>query len=262
MPSGYEDFLLFFLVGFLAQMVDGALGMAYGVISTTVLLGFGVPPATASATVHTAEVFTTAASGGSHAAHGNVDWKLFAPLAAGGVTGGAVGAFVLTSVDGDVIRPYITAYLAIMGLLIVVRAFRPAEAKPINWKLSSPLGLFGGFLDAVGGGGWGPTVTTGLVGIGGYPRKAIGTANLVEFFVTSTISATFLLALLSGRWQADNGFVNHAAAVAGLIVGGLCAAPLAGWAVKLAPPRLLTVAVGLVVLALAAYQTAHSVGLL
>ena len=113
-----EDFLLFALVGFLAQAVDGALGMAYGVISSTVLLGFGVPPATASASVHAAEVFTTAASAGSHAVNRNVNWKLFAPLAVGGCLGGALGAFVLTSVDGDRLKPFITAYLALMGAVI------------------------------------------------------------------------------------------------------------------------------------------------
>jgi uncharacterized membrane protein YfcA len=256
-----SDFLLFAFVGFLAQIVDGALGMAYGVISATVLLSFGVPPATTSATVHAAEVFTTAASGGSHAAHGNVDWTLFTPLAVGGVIGGAIGAFLLVSVDGDAIRPYVTGYLALMGLLILVRAFRPRTASGGAWKWSGPLGFVGGILDAVGGGGWGPTVTSALVGAGGAPRQAIGTANLVEFFVTASISATFLATLVSGHWGGDGGLAGHASAVAGLIVGGLAAAPLAGWAVKLAPTRVLTAAVGVLVLGLAAFQTAQALGL-
>ncbi len=257
-----DDFLVFLFVGFLAQIVDGALGMAYGVISATVLLSFGVPPATASATVHAAEVFTTAASGGSHAAHGNVDWKLFPPLAIGGVAGGALGAFVLTSIDGDVIRPYITAYLAVMGLLILVKALRPRRPSGLAWKWSGPLGFVGGLLDAIGGGGWGPTVTTALVGAGGAPRQSIGTANLAEFFVTAMISATFLATLVSGHWETTERVADHAYAVAGLIVGGLAAAPFAGLAVKLAPARLLTAAVGVLVLGLAAYQTALGFGLI
>jgi hypothetical protein len=257
-----EDFLVFLFVGFLAQIVDGALGMAYGVISATVLMSFGVPPATTSATVHAAEVFTTAASGGSHAAHGNVDWKLFTPLAIGGVAGGAIGAFVLTSIDGDAIRPYITAYLAVMGLLILLQAFQRRKANGRAWKWSGPLGFVGGIMDAIGGGGWGPTVTSALVGAGGAPRQSIGTANLVEFFVTATISATFLATLVSGHWPGEEGLTKHASAVAGLIVGGLAAAPLAGWAVKLAPTRILTAAVGALVLSLAAYQTIQSLDLL
>lgn len=164
-----QDFLLFLLVGFLAQIVDGALGMAYGVISSTVLLSFGVPPATASASVHAAEVFTTAASAGSHTVNKNVNWKLFVPLALGGVVGGSIGAFVLTSIDGDAIRPFITAYLAVMGLVIIWRATRQTRERIFPRKFAGPLGLAGGFFDAVGGGGWGPTVATTLVGTGQDP---------------------------------------------------------------------------------------------
>ena len=255
-----EDFLLFALVGFLAQIVDGALGMAYGIISSTVLLGLGVPPATASASVHAAEVFTTAASAGSHSINKNVNWKLFAPLALAGAIGGALGAFVLTSIDGDVIKPFITAYLALMGALILWRAWRGTRARPFPIRFSPPLGLFGGFFDAVGGGGWGPTVTTTLVGAGDEPRRSIGTANVAEFFVTSAISASFLAALLTGHWEQAEGLAKHAYAVAGLIVGGLLAAPLAGFVVRIAPMRTLTFAVGGLVLTVAAYQTLNLLG--
>ena len=185
-----QDFLLFLCVGFLAQVVDGALGMAYGVISSTVLLSFGVPPATASASVHAAEVFTTAASAGSHTVNRNVNWKLFTPLALGGVVGGGLGAFVLTSIDGDLIKPWITAYLAVMGVVIIWRATRQTRERLFPRKFAGPLGLVGGFFDAIGGGGWGPTVTTTLVGSGQDPRASIGTTNTAEFFVTSAISAT------------------------------------------------------------------------
>ncbi len=255
-----EDLLLFALVGFLAQIVDGSLGMAYGVISSTVLLSFGVPPATASASVHAAEVFTTAASAGSHAVNKNVNWKLFGPLALGGIVGGMAGAFVLTSIDGDVIKPFITAYLGLMGCVILWRAWRGVRPRPFPVKLSPPLGLVGGFFDAIGGGGWGPTVTTTLVGSGDDPRRSIGTANTAEFFVTSAISATFLAALLTGHWEEAEGLAEHAMAVAGLILGGLLAAPLAGFVVRIAPVRILTFAVGGLVVAVAAYQTARLVG--
>ncbi|MDZ4375231.1 MAG: sulfite exporter TauE/SafE family protein [Phenylobacterium sp.] len=255
-----EDFLLFLAVGFLAQAIDGALGMAYGVISSTVLLGFGVPPATASASVHAAEVFTTAASAGSHAVNRNVNWKLFVPLAMGGCIGGALGAFVLTSIDGDVLKPFITGYLALMGATILYRAWRAREARKFPVRYSGPLGLVGGFLDAIGGGGWGPTVTTAMVGSGAEPRVSIGTANTAEFF-TSTISAAFLAALLSGHWDDAEGLASHATSVAGLVVGGLLAAPLAGTIVRIVPVKVLTYAVGVVVLGLAGYQTARLVGL-
>lgn len=255
------DFLLFLGVGFLAQIVDGALGMAYGVISSTVLLAFGVPPATASASVHAAEVFTTAASAGSHAVNRNVDWKLFAPLALCGVFGGATGAFVLTSIDGATIKPFITGYLAVMGALILYRAIRAAKPSPFPVKWSGPLGVVGGFLDAVGGGGWGPTVTSAMVGSGAEPRISIGTVNTAEFFVTAAISATFLAALLTGHWDQAEGVVAHATAIGGLIVGGLIAAPLAGYVVKIVPVRAMTWMVGGLVLILAGWQTARLAGL-
>ena len=255
-----QDFLLFLLVGILAQIVDGALGMAYGVISTTVLLSFGVPPATATASVHAAEVFTTAASAGSHAANRNVNWKLFAPLALGGVVGGGVGAFVLTSVDGDLLKPWITSYLAIMGLVIIWRATKQTRERVFPKKFSAPLGLVGGFFDAIGGGGWGPTVTTTFVGAGQDPRTSIGTANAAEFFVTSAISATFLAALLTGHWDQADGVLNHATAVLGLILGGLLAAPLAGVVARIAPRRALTYGVGAVVLLSAGYQALRLFG--
>ena len=257
-----EDFLLFVIVGFLAQAVDGALGMAYGVISSTVLLSFGVPPAAASASVHAAEVFTTAASAGSHAVNRNVNWKLFVPLALGGCIGGAIGAFVLTSIDGEVMKPFIAGYLALMGAVILYRAWRARSPRPFPVKYSGPLGFVGGLLDAIGGGGWGPTVTSAMVGSGQEPRISIGTANTAEFFVTSTISAAFLAALLSGHWQQGEGLADHATSVLGLVIGGLLAAPLAGYVVKILPVRALTWAVGVVVVLLAAYQGARLSGLL
>lgn len=255
------EFAFFAVVGFLAQIVDGALGMAYGVVSSTVLLAFGVSPAYASASVHAAEVFTTAASAVSHVSHRNVDWKLFWRLAPAGVVGGVLGAYVLTSIDGKMLRPYVTAYLTIMGLLILYRAFRPQlKRAPFQNKMLPPLGVLGGFVDAAGGGGWGPVVTSTLVGSGGAPRFVIGTVNTAEFFLTAAISAAFIVALLSGHWNDADDILSHVWAVAGLVVGGVCAAPAAGFAVRLVPHKTLMYAVGSLVMALAGYQTWQLLG--
>lgn len=249
-----ETFFLFLLVGVLAQAVDGALGMAYGVISSSVLLALGVPPATASASVHAAEVFTTAASAGSHAWHKNVEWRLMAPLAVAGVIGGVLGAYVLTGLEAAVIKPFIVAYLALIGVWILWRAGRDIPHRRLPAWITGPLGLVGGFLDAIGGGGWGPTVSSTLVGAGHEPRKAIGTVNTAEFFLTVAVSATFVWALVTGHWEEAGALQNHAAAVGGLVVGGLIAAPFAGLIVKKVPRKVLTYAVGGLLIVLAAFQ--------
>ena len=252
--DGWDQFLIFLAVGALAQIVDGALGMAYGLVSTTVLLAFGVPPAAASASVHAAEVFTTAASAASHVGHKNINKRLFVPIAAGGIIGGVMGAYVLTGIDGDIIKPVIVGYLALMGCYILYRAWRNAPPRHVTRRLAAPVGVVGGFLDAVGGGGWGPTVTSTMVGAGLPPRQAIGTVNTAEFFVTLTISATFVWALLSGHWQDAGHLQDHAMAVAGLIAGGLCTAPFAGYVTKCVPHRVLMWAVGGLIIVLAGVQ--------
>ena len=258
-----ETFLLFMFVGLLAQSVDGALGMAYGVISSSVLLALGVPPATASASVHAAEVFTTAASAGSHAWHRNVEWRLFIPLAVAGVIGGVLGAYVLSGIEGDIIKPFIVAYLALVGVWILWRAGHDLKPKRIRpaW-IVSPLGVIGGFLDAIGGGGWGPTVSSAMVGAGQEPRRAIGTVNTAEFFLTVAISATFVWALVTGHWEEAGALEQHFAAVAGLVVGGLIAAPFAGFIVKKIPRRVLTYAVGVLLISLALFQGLQLAGVL
>lgn len=258
-----ETFLLFFLVGALAQSVDGSLGMAYGVISSSVLLALGVPPAVASASVHGAEVFTTGASAGSHIWHRNVEWRLLAPLAIAGVIGGCLGAYVLTGVDGDVIKPFIVGYLSLIGLYILWRAghdVKPRRIRPA-WVVA-PLGVIGGFFDAVGGGGWGPTVSSTMVAAGQEPRRAIGTVNTAEFFLTTAISATFVWALVTGHWEDAGELRDHATAVAGLVAGGLLAAPFAGLIVKKVPQRALTYAVGVLLLLLAAFQALQLAGVI
>lgn len=255
-----EEFLLFLVVGFLAQMVDGALGMAYGVISTTTLLAFGVSPAQASASVHAAEFFTTAASGSSHLYHRNIDWKLFWRLMPFGVVGGVLGALVLTSFPGSVMRPYVTVYLALVGVYLLSRSFRRIPSRPVTPKAVVPLGLTGGFLDAAGGGGWGPIVTTGLLGFGGTPRYVIGTVNASEFLITLSVSLTFLFALLSGHWQEAGELSDHLTAVAGLVVGGVLAAPLAGLVVRKLDQNILLRLVGVLIVLLAGWQVLQLFG--
>jgi len=251
-----EDFMIFLFVGFLAQLVDGALGMAYGVTATTVLLAFGVPPAHASAATHAAEVFTTAASGGSHMFYRNIDWRLFRRLAPAGMIGGAIGVYILTSFDAKMLRPFIFTYLGLMGIYILLRLRKPPVETAISPRVIAPLGLAGGFLDATGGGGWGPIVTTTLIGAGQKPRFTIGTVNAVEFLVTVTISASFVVALLTGHWEDAGDLSNHAPAVAGLVAGGLLAAPLAGYVVKVVPPRALGALVGGLIVSLSVWQLA------
>ena len=256
-----EDFLVFAAVGLVAQLVDGVLGMAYGVISSTVLLAFGVGPAHASAAIHAAELFTTAASGSAHFYHRNIDWKLFARLAPFGILGGLLGTFVLTSFEGSVVKPVVTAYLSLLGVWLFARSFRKIPSRPVKLALVAPLGAGGGFLDAAGGGGWGPIVTTGLLGAGGTPRYVIGTVNASEFLVTLAVSVGFLTALLTGHWEEAGGLLGHAYAVAGLIVGGVVAAPFAGWVIKVIPERALLRVVGVLITGLAAYQTGQLLGI-
>ncbi|QRM29689.1 sulfite exporter TauE/SafE family protein [Microvirga sp. VF16] len=234
-----EDFLIFALIGFGAQLVDGALGMAFGVLSTTSLLAFGVPPATASAVTHVTEIFTTAASGASHVAHRNVNWHLVARLAPAGMIGGAIGALILSSIDAKTIQPVVSAYLMGIGLYIVFKAFRPLWPRAVRDWMVPWVGAGGGVLDAMGGGGWGPIVTSSLIGRGHTPRQVIGSTNLTEFLVTSMISATFIVTL---GW-------SELSSAAGLIVGGVLAAPLGGFVVSRVSTRPLMVAVGLLIIA-------------
>jgi uncharacterized membrane protein YfcA len=230
--------LPFVLIGFAAQMVDGALGMAFGQISSTLLISIGIPPATASAGVHTAETFTTAVSGISHVAHRNVDWRLFFRIAIPGVAAGILGAYVLTQVDASTAKPFVLIYLTALGLYLFYRGVmhRHTERRP---RVVEPLGALGGFLDAAGGGGWGAIVTSNLLVQGSNPRKTIGTVNTAEFFLTVTISATFLATFtLTGNAE-DRALVFKA--IIGLVIGGVLAAPFgASIAKRVNPDKLLT----------------------
>ena len=236
----WEDLLLFVAVGFAAQMVDGAIGMAYGVISSSVMLSLGVPPATTSACVHAAETFTTAVSGASHWKFGNVDRKLLLRLALPGAIGGAIGAYLLTNLDGDTIKPFISGYLLLIGLFIVWKALTKRVSEGAEPSTVAPLGFVGGLLDSIGGGGWGPIVTSSLIGQGATPRYAIGSVSLAEFFVTLTISATFIATIGLELWPI----------ISGLILGGVIAAPFAAYATKMLPDKVLMILVGCVVVIL------------
>jgi uncharacterized membrane protein YfcA len=234
-----DAFLWYVGAGFLAQLVDGSLGMAYGVTASTMLLSLGVPPAAASATVHAAECLTTGASGLSHHVFGNVDKQLFKRLLIPGVIGAVLGAYVLVSLPGEELRPWVASYLLLMGAFIIVKAFRMLQPKVITTHVA-PLGFVGAFVDAIGGGGWGPVVATTLVARGNGLRRTVGTVNAVEFFVTLAASVTFVLTLGVTHWQM----------IIGLAVGGLGAAPLAAWATKRIPVRPFMILIGLLVIAL------------
>ena len=189
----------FILIGFAAQMIDGALGMAFGQISSTLLITLGVPPAAASAGVHTAETFTTAVSGISHVAHRNVDWRLFFRIVIPGVLSGVTRRLSSDSeISAEAAKPVVLTYLTALGAYLFYRGVmhRHTERQP---KVVAPLGSVGGFLDAAGGGGWGAIVTSNLLVQGSNPRKTIGTVNTAEFFLTVTISATFIATLGLGR---------------------------------------------------------------
>jgi uncharacterized protein len=248
------DFLIFAVIGFFAQLIDGALGMGYGVISSVALLTTGIPPAHVSASVHAAKLPTTATSGASHIFHGNVDKTIFWILSAAGVIGGVAGAMVLVRLPGNAIRPYVYAYLMIMGLVIIWRGLKTSEPKSVSPALVAPLGAAGGFLDAIGGGGWGPVVTSSLIGTGVSPRTVVGTVNAAEFIVTCAVVSAFIATIFTGHWADSGSLWNNAIPVAGLIVGGIPAAMLAGWLLKKAPRKPLMVGVGILVIVLSGYE--------
>ncbi|MEI2714092.1 MAG: sulfite exporter TauE/SafE family protein [Nocardioides sp.] len=234
-------------VGLLAQLVDGSLGMAYGVTSTTLLLASGIAPAAASAAVHFSEIGTSLASGISHHKLGNVDWKTVSILALPGFVGAFAGATFLASLPGDVAKPWVAGLLLVLGLYVIYRFLRLGGQRPTfksrpSWRFLTPVGLVGGALDSIGGGGWGPVGTTTLLSSGRLePRKVVGSIDTSEFVVAVGGSLGFLLALGSQGilW-------SYAAA---LLIGGVIAAPIAAWLVRHLPARVLgTAAGGLIVL--------------
>jgi uncharacterized protein len=240
---GLIDLLPFIAVGFVAQLIDGAVGMAFGVISNTLLISLGVPPAAASASVHVIKNFTGAASGISHVYHRNVEWRLFWRLLLPGMVGGVLGAWALTRIDADVAKPIVLAYLTAIGLYLLVVGIRfPPKEKPP--RVVEPLGFAGGFLDAAGGGGWGPVVTSNLLVQGANPRMVVGTVNTAEFFLALTISATFIGVM---------GAAAIGTAAVGLLIGGIVAAPLGAWVAKHVSAKLMLIMVGIVLTVTSAF---------
>jgi uncharacterized membrane protein YfcA len=233
------DLWFFIAAGFIAQLIDGSLGMAYGVTASSLLLGMGLPPATVSATVHAAECFSTGASAASHHIFGNVRTKLFKQLVVPGMIGAVLGAYILTELPGDVIKPYIAGYLLLMGVVIILKTFKKIPPKEVT-KHVAPLGFFGAFIDTIGGGGWGPIVASNLVARGNDVRSTVGSVNAAEFFVTLAGSLTFLLTI----------GITHPQVIVGLAIGGVLAAPIAAYLTKRIPVKPFMVAVGLLVIAL------------
>lgn len=234
-----ESFFYYILGGFVAQMIDGALGMAYGVTASTFLLTLGVPPSAVSASVHTSEIFTSGVSGYMHLKFGNVNSKLFKKILFPGVLGAIVGAYALSSLEQYIyiIKPLVAIYTLILGILIIQKALKKrVEKRPI--KKIGWLAMAGGTLDSIGGGGWGPIVTSTLIARGRHPKYTIGSVNLAEFFVSLASSVTFISIIGFSHWQV----------VLGLILGGMVSAPIAATLSRRLPIKTMMIMVGTIVI--------------
>lgn len=234
-----SSIFLFILAGFTAQMIDGALGMAYGVTATSFLLSFGIPPAASSASVHASEVFTSGVSGLMHLKFGNVNTKLFRSLLIPGVLGAILGAYILSSFEhyNYMIKPLVSIYTLSLGLIIIFKALKKDNIRQ-KIKRIFPLAMVGGFLDSIGGGGWGPIVSSTLIAKGRNPRYTIGSVNLAEFFITLASSLTFITIIGLTHWTI----------IAGLIIGGVIAAPIAAYIANKIPTKTIMLLVGIVVI--------------
>lgn len=229
-----------FVVGVVAQLVDGALGMAYGVTASSFLLATGSMPAVATAATHMAEIFTTGTSGLSHWRFGNIDRMLFRRLVIPGVVGAVAGVMLVTWFDGSQLKPWIGAYLAVMGMYLVIKA-----VTKVHYDVTSPVairvvGFVAAFVDTIGGGGWGPVATTTLLGTGHEPKQVIGSVNAAEFFVTMVSGVSLAFIVNVHAWET----------VVGLIFGGMLISPFAAFLAGKLPKRLLMVIVGVLIMAL------------
>lgn len=245
--DSFDNHLLLtgFLVGIVAQTVDGALGMAYGVTSSSFLLATGSSPLIATASVHIAEIFTTGASALSHWYFRNINKKVFIRLVLGGIAGALFGVYVVVNFDSKIIKPYVSGYLLLMGLYILFRAFRRYQLKIVQSLKEIPyLGFIAAFVDSIGGGGWGPVLTTTMLGQGRDPRTTIGTVNSAEFFITIVSGSAFFAIVGLQSYEI----------VIGLILGGVFIAPLAAKFVKHVPHKILFVLVGLLISGLSIFN--------
>ena len=235
-----QDFFIYLAIGIMAQLVDGTLGMGYGATSTSFLMSVGVSPAISSTGVHVAEMFTTGASAISHYKFKNINKRLVTYLLIPGVIGSVIGAYLLADViDGKVIKPFIAVYMIVLAIMIIIKGLRNNNVKKKTKNLGI-LAIFGGFMDAVGGGGWGPIVTSTLIGRGRDPRYTIGSVNAAEFAVSFASGITFLVFQGINGWQV----------IAGLIVGGVVAAPFAAFFVNKVPRKTMTIVVGILIITL------------
>ncbi|RXK47085.1 sulfite exporter TauE/SafE family protein [Aquirufa rosea] len=234
-----SEILYYVLGGFIAQMIDGALGMAYGVTATTFLLSVGISPAAASASVHASEVFTSGVSGYMHLKFGNVNSKLFKTLVIPGIIGAILGAYVLSSLENyaGYIKPIVSIYTLFLGAIIIKKALIKRQEKR-QLKKVGLLALLGGYLDSIGGGGWGPIVSSTLIASGRHPKYTIGSVNLTEFFVSLASSLTFFTVIGLGYWQV----------IIGLILGGVIAAPIAARLANKLPVKTMMILVGMVII--------------
>ncbi len=236
-----ETLLVFILAGFVAQMIDGALGMAYGVTATTVLLSYGLSPVAATASVHTSEVVTSGVSGLMHLKFGNVHHKLFKSLLIPGVLGAVLGAYLISSFQdyNFIIKPLVSIYTLFLGLIIIFKALKKDQIRKKITKIT-PLAFTGGFLDSIGGGGWGPIVSSTLMAQGRAPRYTIGSVNLTEFFVALASSITFFAMIGTNHWNV----------ILGLIIGGIIAAPIGAIMTNKIPAKSIMILVGIIVIIL------------
>ncbi len=234
--------LLGLIVGLSAQLIDGSLGMAYGIAASSILLSIGIPPPVSSASIHTSEIFTTMTSGFSHYKLGNVDVRIVKRLMVSGIIFGGIGAFVISYMELGILKPIISLYLLIMGLLIISRVFRSSNFL-LSLRQIPLIGAVAAFFDATGGGGWGPITTITLVAGGHNPKTTVGSVNFTEFFITAVESAIFFGIL----------GLNHIDIVIGLIIGGVSVAPFAAVLCRRIPVKPLMLLVGSLIIILSAY---------
>lgn len=250
-----HDFIAFAIVGFCAQIVDGALGMGFGVISASVLLAQGIPPALVSASVNAAKLPTTGTAALSHFFHKNLNWRIVIALCIFGALGGIIGATALTSLKGKALLVMINIYLLLIGGLIVYRGVRDAAPRLFPHGFTRLIGFCGGLIEGIGG-SWGPIVTTSLLGVGTESRYAIGSGNFAEFAVSVAVFSTFVVAFFTGHWEGGADWRSMALPISGLVIGGIPAAVFGGYLSKVAPKRALTVAVGLLAISIGIYRFA------
>jgi uncharacterized protein len=249
-----SEFWTFALVGFLAQIIDGSLGMGFGIISNSVLLVQGVPPALASASVNAAKIPTTATAAVSHFINKNLRWDILIAIVIFGCIGGLLGAVLLTSLKGAALAALVNAYLLLVGALIIYRAVKDIAPRQLPRFFPKVVGFVGGLVEGIGG-SWGPIVTTGLLGGGVESRYAIGSTNIAEFFISIAVFMTFVFAFLIGHWEGGSDWHTVFTPVAGLVIGGLPAALAGGWLSRMAPRRQLSIAVGMLAIAIGLYRT-------